>query len=184
MASEAIERGVFRFDGFEVRSAEESLLRGGRPISLQRLPFALLVLLLEARGEVVTRERIRARLWPDGTHVDFEHGVNTAVKKLRRALGDSPREPRYVETLPRRGIRFVAPAAPVRDDGAALARALERLARVPGFALAARGLAKRAKAGFPLGADERACLRDALAALLDASARPAAGSRLRAPRAA
>lgn len=161
------ESGVFRFGAYELRTGPGLLLCAGAPVVLQRLPLALLTLLLEARGELVTRERICARLWPEGTHVDFEHGVNTALKKLRRALGDSPRRPRYVETLPRRGVRFLA--SPPAADGDALARALERLARVPGFALAARGLAKRAQRGPALSADERACVRDALAAVLAAN---------------
>src|SRR4029078_10805312 len=84
----------------------------GLKISLQDQPFRLLALLLERAGEVVTREELRDKLWPADTFVDFDHSLNTAVRKLREALGDSAETPRYVETLARRGYRFVAPVAP------------------------------------------------------------------------
>jgi DNA-binding winged helix-turn-helix (wHTH) protein len=106
------EAPILRFEEFEARLDSGELLHGGRRIALQRMPFELLTLLLESSGGVVTRAQIRARLWPDGTHVDYEHGVNTALKKLRRALADSPQRPRFVETLPMRGYRFLAPVAP------------------------------------------------------------------------
>ena len=98
---------IIRFGPFEVDLALEELRRGGQPVPLQELPFRLLALLLERPGELVRRSEIQLRLWPEGVFVDFEHGLNTAVKKLRRALGDSPARPRYVETLPRRGYRFL-----------------------------------------------------------------------------
>jgi len=98
---------VIRFGAFELDAARGELRRQGRRVPLQELPLRLLTLLLERPGETFRREEIRARLWPDSVVVDFEHGLNTAVRKLRRALGDSPARPRFIETVPRRGYRFV-----------------------------------------------------------------------------
>ena len=81
-------------------------------IRLQEQPFQILVYLLDRAGEVVTREELRQKLWPADTFVDFDHSLNTAVNKLREALGDSASSPRYVETLARRGYRFLAPVQP------------------------------------------------------------------------
>ncbi len=95
------------------------LRRQGLKIRLQDQPFRLLVLLLDHPGEVVTRDKVRETLWPADTNVDFDHGVNTAVRKLREALGDSAETPRYVETIARRGYRFIAPVAPLPTAQAA-----------------------------------------------------------------
>ena len=76
---------------------------------LQEQPFRVLAVLLERPGEMVTREQLRARLWPADTYVGFDEGLNTAIRKLRIAFGDSADSPRFIETLPRRGYRFVAP---------------------------------------------------------------------------
>jgi hypothetical protein len=78
---------------------------------LQDLPFRVLAMLLERPGELVTREEMRRRLWPQAVFIDFEHGLNKAVNKLRRTLGDAAEAPQFVETLPRRGYRFVAPVS-------------------------------------------------------------------------
>ena len=78
-------------------------------VRLQEQPFEILRMMLERPGSVVTRDELRRRLWPDGTFVDFEHSLNAAVKRLRAALGDDADNPRFVETLPRRGYRFIAP---------------------------------------------------------------------------
>ena len=83
------------------------MFRSGVRVPIQDQPLQLLRLLLEAEGKVVTREQLRAALWPQGTFVDFEHAVNTAVKKLRQALEDSAEHPKFVETLPRIGYRFI-----------------------------------------------------------------------------
>jgi DNA-binding winged helix-turn-helix (wHTH) protein len=85
------------------------LLRSGTPVPIQDQPFQVLRLLLEAEGGVVTREQLRTALWPKDTFVDFERGVNTAVKKVRQALEDSAENPKFVETLPKIGYRFIAP---------------------------------------------------------------------------
>src|SRR5437016_10823832 len=92
-----------RFGEFEVDLRSGELRRNGARIKLQEQPFQILALLLERPGEVVTREELRKRLWPGGIFVDFENGLNIAVKKLRGALGDEADTPSYIETLPKRG---------------------------------------------------------------------------------
>jgi Tol biopolymer transport system component/DNA-binding winged helix-turn-helix (wHTH) protein len=99
---------VLRFGLFEVDLRAHELRRGGVKLKLQEQPFEVLSLLLERPGEVVTREELRDRLWPADTFVDFDHSVNAAIKRLRDALGDSADNPRFVETLARRGYRFIA----------------------------------------------------------------------------
>jgi len=99
-------RGI-GFDQFQVDLRSGELRKNGRKIRLQPQPFQLLALLLEHPGEVVTRAEVCGKLWPDGTHVDFDHGLGTALNKIREALGDSAENPRFVETLPRRGYRFI-----------------------------------------------------------------------------
>src|ERR1700737_654667 len=98
-----------RFGYFDLDLDSGELRRRGVRLHLQGKPFEVLVLLLERPGELVPRELLRQKLWPDGTHVDFEHGVNTAVNKLREALGDDAASPRFIETIPRRGYRFGCP---------------------------------------------------------------------------
>ncbi|MCU1330399.1 MAG: putative Serine/threonine protein kinase [Bryobacterales bacterium] len=95
------------FGPFEVNASTGELLKHGSRVRLRGQPFAILVLLLQRNGEVVTREQLRERIWADGTFVDFEHGLNAAMNKLRRALSDSAENPRYVETVPGRGYRFI-----------------------------------------------------------------------------
>ncbi len=96
-----------RFGDFALDRHSGELRKRGIRIRLQEQPFQILLVLLENPGELITREHLSERLWPDGTFVDFENGINTAVKKLRAALGDDPETPRYIETLPRRGYRFI-----------------------------------------------------------------------------
>ena len=107
MVSPGRASGVVRFDVFtlDVRAAE--LYKAGRRIKLQIQPFRALALLLERPGEVITREEFEKRLWPEDTFVDFDHSLNTAIRKLRQALGDDKNKPRFVETLPKRGYRFI-----------------------------------------------------------------------------
>ena len=100
---------TYRFGIFEVDFVSGELRRQGRRIHLQEQPLAILEMLLGQPGEVVSREELAARLWPDGAFVERDEGLNTAVKRLRDALGDSASSPRFVETLPRRGYRFIAP---------------------------------------------------------------------------
>lgn len=99
------------FGPFEADLGTGELWRDGARIVLQAKPFQLLAALLERPGELVTREELHKRLWPQSVFTDFEHGLNKAVSKLRQALDDLAEEPRYVETLPKRGYRFVAPLA-------------------------------------------------------------------------
>src|SRR5678815_949447 len=96
-----------RFGVFEVDLASGELRKQGLRIRLQEQPFAVLAALLEHPGEVVTREELIRRLWPDGTIVDFDRGLNAAVTRLRQALSDSAEAPRYVETVARLGYRFI-----------------------------------------------------------------------------
>ena len=98
----------YRFGVFEADSTTGELRRQGLRIKLHSQPLQLLFLLLERPGELLTREEISKELWPDGTFVDYEHGVNSAVNRIREALGDKASHPRFIETLARRGYRFVA----------------------------------------------------------------------------
>ena len=98
------------FGPFEADLSSGKLYKLGRRIPIQNKPFRLLAMLLARPREVVTREEVRKELWPDGTFVDFEEGLDTALKKLRHALGDSAQNPNFIETLPRRGYRFIAPS--------------------------------------------------------------------------
>src|SRR5512135_3238273 len=99
---------VVRFGHFDVDLAAGQLRNRGVRIRLPDQPFRVLASLLERPGEVVTREELRGRLWPDDVFVDFENGLNIAVARLRAALGDSADRPRFIETLPKHGYRFVA----------------------------------------------------------------------------
>ncbi len=98
-----------RFGVFEADLAAGELRKNGTRIRLQEQPFQLLTLLLERPGEMVAREELRKRLWPEDTFVDFDHSLNTAVNKVREALGDAASNPRFVQTVARRGYRFIAP---------------------------------------------------------------------------
>jgi cholera toxin transcriptional activator len=102
-------RRIVRFGLFEADLLAGELRKSGLRIRIQEQPFQVLTLLLERPGEVVTREQLREKLWPADTFVDFDHSLNTAINKIREALGDSAASPRFVETLARRGYRFVAP---------------------------------------------------------------------------
>jgi len=118
-----------RFGAFEVDLRSGELYKHGIHLKLQDQPFRVLAFLLERPGDVVAREELRARLWPSDTFVDFDTGLNSAIKKLRDVLGDSAERPRYIETLPRRGYRFIARVD--NGDPAVSVLAQERLAVVP-----------------------------------------------------
>ena len=107
MSSSAPAPRVVRFDVFQADLCAGELYKSGRKVRLQIQPFQALAILLERPGEVVTREEFEKRLWPGDTFVDFDHSLNTAIRKLRQALGDDKKKPRFVETLPKRGYRFV-----------------------------------------------------------------------------
>jgi DNA-binding winged helix-turn-helix (wHTH) protein/TolB-like protein len=106
--------GVFRLD-----SVTLELTRQGRPVRIEPQPARALALLLEKAGEVVSREDLRHAIWGDGTHVDYDRGLAYLVGQVRTALGDSAETPRFVQTLPKRGFRFIAPVTVVRPDGVA-----------------------------------------------------------------
>jgi Tol biopolymer transport system component/DNA-binding winged helix-turn-helix (wHTH) protein len=105
---------VYRFGVFELNATSRQLFRSGREIRIQEQPRRLLEALLERHGELVTRDELREKLWPTETFVEFDDGLNTAVQKIRQVIGDEARNPRFVETVPRRGYRFIAP---VEIDG-------------------------------------------------------------------
>ena len=139
-------RSTVRFGVFEVDLASGELRKSGVKIKVQDLPFRFLAVLLERPGEVVTREQLRETLWPDGVYVDFDRSLNAAVSRIRDALSDSAESPRFIETLPRRGYRFVAPVesesngppapdAPPKGDAPAADSGRKR-ARVYGLAAA------------------------------------------------
>src|SRR6266481_8284857 len=100
---------IVRFGRFEVNFQSGELRHAGQKVKLQEQPFQVLATLLERPGEVVTRDELRSRLWPEDTFVDFDHGLNAAIKRLRDALGESADAPVFIETMARRGYRFIAP---------------------------------------------------------------------------
>src|SRR6266705_3433486 len=108
---------ILRFGVFEVDLRAGQLRKQGKRVKLQEQPFQVLAVLLQRPAEVVTREELRSQIWPQDTFVDFDNSLNTAINKLREALGDSADNPRFIETLPRRGYRFIAPVTGV--DGRA-----------------------------------------------------------------
>jgi DNA-binding winged helix-turn-helix (wHTH) protein len=107
MTSEAHASRLIHFGDFAIDPHAGELFKKGTKIKLQQQPFQVLAILLERPGDLVTREELRQRIWPADTFVDFDHSLNTAVKKLRQALGDGSQKPRFVETLPRKGYRFL-----------------------------------------------------------------------------
>ena len=109
----AVNARLYRFGIYEVDVRSGELRKNGAKLKLQEQPFQVLAMLLERPGEVMTREELRQRLWPADTFVDFDHSLNTAINKLRDALGDSAANPRFIETLAKRGYRFIAPVAAV-----------------------------------------------------------------------
>lgn len=107
---------ILHFGAFELDLESEKLLRNGRTVHLQPQPFRLLRFLVSQRGRLVAREEIRTALWKDETFVDFEQGVNFAIKQVREALGDRADSPIYIQTVPKRGYRFLAPVATPGND--------------------------------------------------------------------
>jgi eukaryotic-like serine/threonine-protein kinase len=137
--------GTIRFGVFEVEIRAGELRKHGIRIKLQEQPFQILVLLLSRPGELVTREELRQKLWPEHTFVDFDRGLNKAMTKLRAALGDSAESPRYIETLHRRGYRFLAPLTEQREENTPGDR-------IHAADMAARGEARPEHAGPTAGA--------------------------------
>jgi DNA-binding winged helix-turn-helix (wHTH) protein/tetratricopeptide (TPR) repeat protein len=129
MAAESQTARIIRFDVFEVDLRAVQLRKQGLRVRLQEQPFAVLVFMLEHPGDAITREEFRHKLWPSDTFVDFDHGLNNAINRLREALNDSADSPRFIETLPRRGYRFIAQVENGASPGAAAVPA--NLAPVP-----------------------------------------------------
>src|SRR5712664_2982137 len=124
---------IVRFGVFEANLQTGELRKNGVKVPLQGQPFQVCAILLEHSGKLVSREELRRQVWPEDTFVDFDHALNTAITKIRIALGDEADNPRFVETLPRRGYRFIAPVdKPIVEthtagpDGAAIVAAPEQ----------------------------------------------------------
>jgi TolB-like protein/Tfp pilus assembly protein PilF len=122
---------VLRFASFELDCRSRELCEGARRVRLQDQPFEILRLMLERPGDVITRDELRHRLWPEGTFVDFEHSLNAAIKRLRAALGDDADRPRFVETVPRRGYRFIAQLDRGQTASRSVSAPLSRLVVLP-----------------------------------------------------
>lgn len=145
MTSRAQSSNRYRFESFEVDLSSGEVWKHGTRVRLQDQPFQVLRVLLERPGEIVTREELKQTLWPGDTFVDFDDGLNTAVKKIRDLLGDSAERPRYIETIPRRGYRFVAPIAlPSSTEASVPAPDSQPTSRVPRAERAARWRTSRA----------------------------------------
>src|SRR5437879_5428553 len=108
---------VVRFAVFDADLHTDELRKAGVKIKLYQQPFQILVLLVERPGELVTREELREKLWPGESFLDFDRNLNKAVSRLREALGDSAETPRFIETLSRRGYRFIAPVQDIPSNG-------------------------------------------------------------------
>src|SRR5262245_56315419 len=150
------ERRIVRFGVYEVDRRTGELRKQGVRVKLQEKPFQLLVLLLDHHGDLVTREEVREALWPADTFVDFDHSLGTAVAKLRAALGDSAKNPRFVETVGGRGHRFIAPivvpdeAVVEREDVAAAPASPEEAApAAPAATALLESLADPERASLP-----------------------------------
>src|SRR6201997_3646440 len=119
-----------RFAQFEVRFRAGELWKEGRRIRLQEQPFQVLTMLLERPGDMVTRAELQKKLWPADTFVDFDHGLNSAVARLREALNDSAEQPHFIETVAKRGYRFIAPLQPNGENQAEPATAVTHNSRL------------------------------------------------------
>jgi DNA-binding winged helix-turn-helix (wHTH) protein len=167
----------FRFGAYEADAVTGELRKSGSRVRLQEQPFQVLVMLLERPGELVTREEIRERLWGAETFVDFDHSLNTAINRLRETLNDSAVEPRYIETLARRGYRFVAA---VEAAGGATATAVE--AHAPDASADSLPPAPRGVVRFLLGLIQVMYLSFYLAALAKLASISAIAEAARLPR--
>src|SRR5581483_3539113 len=128
-------RKVFRFGVYEADSQTGEFRKSGVRLRLQDQPFQVLLLLMERQGELVSREELRQLLWPADTFVDFDRSLNTIVNKIREVLGDSASNPRFIETLARRGYRFLQPVEIVQERG----RIEPALSKSPEFAATPAG---------------------------------------------
>jgi DNA-binding winged helix-turn-helix (wHTH) protein/TolB-like protein len=150
IVSGRIQFGLFDFD-----PGTGDLSRDGRPVRLQRQPARVLALLTALPGELVSREQLRQQVWGDGTYVDFERGLNFCIAQIRAALGDSADSPRFVETLPRRGYRFIAPVRPATVEARVATRPAVSARHLLAGALALGSLILVAMLGAAAGGDAR-----------------------------
>ncbi len=142
-----------RFDNFELDYGRFTLSRSGRPVKLEGLPLQLLMFMVEKRGQLVTREQIAGELWSKDVFVDVEQGINTAIRKIRRALADDVDEPQYLKTVVGRGYRFVAPT--LEESGVAAAAGVTVSAEELGRAImAAAGIDPDDPKGTPKPPDQ------------------------------
>jgi len=132
-ARSTTDRRLYRFGLFEADLELGTLSRQGVPVKLQEQPFRILALLLESSGEVLSRDELRRNIWPDGTYVEFDGSLNTALMKLRAALNDSADNPRFIETVPRKGYRFIAPVELSKVESPAITTAIRIEADEPGL---------------------------------------------------
>src|SRR6266571_1055267 len=114
MSTPTVSARALRFDAFELDPRTGELHKNGVKLHLQGQPLQVLAILLQSAGNLVTREELRTQLWPADTFVDFDHSLHNAIGRIRETLGDSAETPRYIETLPRRGYRFIAPVEQVQ----------------------------------------------------------------------
>ena len=122
-----VSSGLIKFDEFALDRDRYELLRAGRPVKLEKAPMELLILLLEKDGHLVTRQQIIERLWGNDVFVDTEHGINTAIRKIRQALKDDSDQPRFVQTVKGKGYRFVAAVANVENGRSSRLPASQRM---------------------------------------------------------
>jgi DNA-binding winged helix-turn-helix (wHTH) protein len=109
--------GVARFAEFELDAGRYELRKGDRVLKLEGIPMELLTLLVESNGQLVTRDQIIERIWGKGVFLDTEHGINTAIRKIRLVLGDNPEQPRFVQTVTGKGYRFIIPTIEISEGG-------------------------------------------------------------------
>ena len=141
---------IMRFGPFEADITTQELRKNGNKLRLPNQSFLVLSVLLERPGQLVTRDDLRERLWPSDTFVEYDQGLNVVVNRLHEALGDSAEKPRYIETLPRRGYRFIGAIEPVSANGGFAARKRELFrARIPAaLPFDSEGPERRNFAGF------------------------------------
>jgi DNA-binding winged helix-turn-helix (wHTH) protein len=177
---------TYRFGVFEVDLRSGEVRKAGTRIRIQGQPFEVLAILLTQPGEVVTREELQKRLWPTDIFVDFDHGVNTAINKLRVALSDTADTPRYIETLPRRGYRFIAPvvceeaAQPLRMAHSGSA-APARTAQVVPLSLEPDNGSQQTQAGKVITAKDSSAEPASSSAMVDAAKQHRIGLTVRLP---
>ena len=131
LPGESSKKAVYKFGPFLLDTSAATLARNGNQLKLQDLPYRLLVILVERPGEIVSREEVRQHLWPQNTFVEFDNSLGVAIRKIRDAIGDNAEAPCYVETVPRRGYRFLAPVTTVTGSEDPVRPVTPEAARLP-----------------------------------------------------